>query len=925
MELRLSALLSIFCLSAAMAQNPMQPMDSATLCPQLTQYQKNRDKMLHADNIGKPQPSRYRVKDLRGAQLVKRGIDAPKGLSGRHIAMWQSHGRYFDFNTLEWQWQRPSLFQTTEDLFTQSFLVPFLVPMLENAGANVLLPRERDWHDFELIIDNDGASEGILSRAHGHVETKGTWKSVAPGFADLKEVYTDEDNPFETGTYLQCRTLVKKGSESSVSWYGSIPAKDEYAVYVSYRSVAKSTSDARYTVYTAGGPVELRVNQRMGSGTWIYLGTFEFAEGEQKLVSLGNRSSVDGFVTADAVKIGGGTGKIARGIKDSTEYTLSGLPAFAEGARYFMQWSGIPAKVWSQNESMNDYRDDLMSRGAWVKHISGGSWANPKQKGLNIPIDLSFAWHTDAGSRPDASIVGTLGIYTLRCEGSSCLPNGRPRATSRELTELLLSQIENDLGRQWDSLWTIRDVWNKSYSESRTCGTPSVLLELLSHQNFEDMKYGLDPVFRFHASRAVYKAILKYLSMHYGCQYAVQPLPVKAFGVHLNTRLPAKRAELRWKENTDTLEPTAKPEYFIVYTRVDGGGWDRGQKFTPAESDGWYEVHLPVQEGHIYSYRVAAANQGGLSFNSETLSAGVPLNARTEEDGMPKKITVVNAFHRVSGPKWFDTAYYAGFDTANDSGVPYLRDWAYVGEQYEFNRSKKYGADNRNGFGACHEDYMDVVIGGNSFDYPYTHGQAIYGAGYAFDSCSAEAAGCDEDFGQGIMAVDIICGKECVVQTGARSPRRGGIYSGCLMKAVRNAVSNGCGIMISGAYIAREAEEAGAGVRTFVRDSLGFGLRREHGTRTGGLRMHGSGNESLSFPVKPCTGSYCVENPDALSTYRLGSSVYMDYSDTKLSAAVRADFGTYRTAAFAFPLEILESAEARERIIRETLEYLISR
>ena len=58
-----------------------------------------------------------------------------------------------------------------------------------------------------------------------------------------------------------------------------------------------------------------------------------------------------------------------------------------------------------------------------------------------------------------------------------------------------------------------------------------MLLELLSHQNFEDMKYGMDPAFRFDVSRAIYKGKLKYLSSRYGNDYAVQPLPVEDMGV----------------------------------------------------------------------------------------------------------------------------------------------------------------------------------------------------------------------------------------------------------------------------------------------------------------------------------------------------------------------------------------------------------
>lgn len=79
-----------------------------------------------------------------------------KGLNGRHLTVWASHGRYYNNNNGRWQWQRPQLFGTSEDLFTQTIVVPYLIPMLEKAGANVFTPRERDWQTAEYVIDPDG-------------------------------------------------------------------------------------------------------------------------------------------------------------------------------------------------------------------------------------------------------------------------------------------------------------------------------------------------------------------------------------------------------------------------------------------------------------------------------------------------------------------------------------------------------------------------------------------------------------------------------------------------------------------------------------------------------------------------------------------------------------------------------------------------
>ena len=79
-----------------------------------------------------------------------------KALDGNLIAMWHSHGLYYEPKINCWEWQRPRLFQTIEDLYPMSYVLPYVMPMLENAGAYVFNPRERDVHTVEMIVDNDG-------------------------------------------------------------------------------------------------------------------------------------------------------------------------------------------------------------------------------------------------------------------------------------------------------------------------------------------------------------------------------------------------------------------------------------------------------------------------------------------------------------------------------------------------------------------------------------------------------------------------------------------------------------------------------------------------------------------------------------------------------------------------------------------------
>ena len=50
--------------------------------------------------------------------------EAPRGLDGKNIAMWQSHGWYFEPKLNRWEWQRARVMQTVEDLYTQSYVMP---------------------------------------------------------------------------------------------------------------------------------------------------------------------------------------------------------------------------------------------------------------------------------------------------------------------------------------------------------------------------------------------------------------------------------------------------------------------------------------------------------------------------------------------------------------------------------------------------------------------------------------------------------------------------------------------------------------------------------------------------------------------------------------------------------------------------------
>lgn len=881
-------------------------------------------------------------------------ISAPyaptNGLQNLHIALWQSHGYYYEPKLTRWEWQRARIFQTVEDLYTQSYVLPFLVPMLENAGAYVLMPRERDCRTEEIIIDNDGCLNN-QSLYTEKIADKVWMQGNGNGFAHLRNHYIDFENPFNEGTYRTIETI-KKGKESTAEWIPEIPETGRYAVYVSYQTLPNSADDALYTVYHKGGVSQYKVNQQMGGSTWIYLGTFSFNAGksDECKVTLSNISSKAGqVVTADAVKIGGGMGNIARRISDegatenlkssdtqnltgegsAANYQLStinyqlpevsGYPRFCEGARYWLQWAGMPDSIYSDSHGKNDYTDDYKSRGLWVNYLAGGSSVNPTEKGLNIPVNMAFAFHSDAGTTLNDSIIGTLGIYYTDAY-NEVFSNGASRYLSHDLTDLIQSNIVRDIRTQYEPNWTRRGMWNQSYYEARVPRVPTMLLELLSHQNFADMRYGLDPRFRFTVSRAIYKGMLQFLCSQYHIEYVVQPLPVDHMALSM---INENEVELTWQPVADPLEPTASAEKYIVYTRIDNGEFDNG---VLVEKNS-YRATLPA--GVVCSYKVVAVNKGGKSFPSEILSAGRAFNSKGT-------VLVINGFNRISAPADFTAAapadtLLAGFLDDLDHGVPYIKDISYIGKMKEYRRSIPWMDDDASGFGDSYGNYETQVIAGNTFDYPAVHGTAILKAGYSFVSCSDEAVEKGQTSLNDYKYVDLILGKECQTKMG-----RGGInpldfktFTKPMQDAITTYCNQGGNIFVSGAFVGTDlwdnrlskAEEAD---KKFATEVLKYKWRVGQAAIMGKVKSVASpfaaltSNYSYYNELNP--NSYVVEAPDAIEPSAKDAYTIMRYSENNLSAGV-AYKGTYKTCVLGFPFESVRTDSERDALMKAVLTF----
>lgn len=849
------------------------------------------EQLVAGSKCEKGMPNAWGKTDYEGAPWVmndSRPYFVSHGLFDRHLSLWASHGRYYDGKKDRWKWQRPNLFGTTEDLFTQTIVIPYLIPMLENAGAVVFTPRERDWQKNEVIVDNGG---------RGYVEDSGkeTWKTTQEkGFAYHAGTYRDGENPFTQGTARAVKAT-KKADVSWASYQPNIPQGGKYAVYVSYQSLKNSVSDAQYIVMHKGQRTVFKVNQQMGGGTWVYLGTFDFDRGNNEFnrVVVTNSSSESGVVTTDAVRFGGGMGNIERG------GSCSGMPRCLEGARYSAQWAGAPYSVYSSKNGSDDYGDDINVRSNMTNWLAGGSTYVPTLEGKKVPIELSLAVHSDAGyTTVNDSIIGSLAICTTSFNDGR-LNSGVSRMVSHDFADSLLTGLQRDISGKYRK-WTRRYLWDRNYSETRKPEVPSAIIETMSHQNFADMRRGLDPNFRFTLARSLYKTILRFVNGNHSVPSVVQPLPVSNFRIERNS---SGGLRLSWIAEKDEQEPTAVPTSYIVYTSEDGMGFDNGTVVYTSSFD------FEAKKGVNYCFKVTALNRGGESFPSETLAAYLSKSAHA------KDILVVDGFSRLSGSAVVDDYSRQGFDLGSDIGVSYGLTAGWNGRQQCFDKSRA-GSEGEGSLGYCGDELAGRFIMGNNRDGSVCHVKDIAMSGaYNVVGCSLEALDNNLVKLDHYNLVDIAFGLQ---RNDGHSLVVYKTFSETLQSKLRSYAKSGGRILVSGAYVGSDMTQPHE--RSFMSDVLKTTFTGTD-SNAGNNMVDGLG---LSFDIIRQINDrhFAATSVDRIAACDGRSFAAMRYQDGS-TAGVAYDGTDYKSFVMGYPYECINNVRTRQQVMKGLLGFLL--
>ena len=443
----------------------------------------------------------------------------------------------------------------------------------------------------------------------------------------------------------------------------------------------------------------------------------------------------------------------------------SGYPRWAEAARYWLEYTGVSDSVWNpvfdkKDSVRNDYIDDLRSRGLWVNWL--------KKRG--IPITLSLAIHTDGYSQVgDNQTIGTLAIYSINdSRKQKTFQNGRSRILNRDLADYVQTQVVNDIRANYDPTWKRRELLNAGYAEARYPRVPSLLLEILSHKQFADIRYGLQPQFREDVARAIYKGIGRWIHAQVGTDFVVQPLKVQKMSI-------TPDMVVSWLPTYDPIESSAAPTYYIVELRENDGPWKVADRTTKTHFE------LPAKQGVRYDVRVIAGNEGGTSAPSETLSACVGKKGRPS-------VLIINAFNLTSGPRWWADSLRAGI-VPDSYSIPDGEDGLYIGQQWEFNRALDWVSDDDCGWGMSYRDQTGTRQVGNTHDYPVLHGRALQELGFTFVSMNSTAL---DSIDSRWDMVDVIYGKDTITTLPELSSYQGKtLISGALLGNIPRASRTG--------------------------------------------------------------------------------------------------------------------------------------
>ncbi len=354
----------------------------------------------------------------------------------------------------------------TEDFETHEIVVRYLVPLLEGAGARVVLVRERAYSD-DLVVVDDGDP--------GYRESNGAF---AAGVS-------------EGGNQDDYRTAFDPGSTAEWTLTAQQPGKQLLSLW--FVAGTNRLTDAELEVDVPGSQHRYSVDLTGWGRRWTPIELFDLSPGDvvSARLSAPLAGAGDRALIADAVRLGAG--------KHTTNH-----PWWQMSAQDFAAYQNAPPAVQAYN--------DVTIRPRYSEFYGA---------------DIYVAVHSNASGIADSTAAGTA-TYRYNCGLYADHSNDPPPADcddpigSDSLQALVHQSLIDALRTDWDPAWVNRGTLVANFGEVRELdGIPGILIETAFHDNVRlaagsalrvtDNQSLHDPRWRRTAAFGIYRGISEYL------------------------------------------------------------------------------------------------------------------------------------------------------------------------------------------------------------------------------------------------------------------------------------------------------------------------------------------------------------------------------------------------------------------------------
>lgn len=422
-------------------------------------------------------PPRYRLP--AGARPPRRQLVLPdpsrfpdgQALAGKVVAISPGHGYIYYDSLAGYSTQRGRVSWTgcsgcrgiVEDFETYEIVMEHLVPLLEGAGAQVVLVRERDTTATGVIVD-DGAA----------------------GYRELAGAFTAGPT-----TDAQGRTSRRSSAADAVAeWVLTPAASGPQLLSLWFVADAAAAQRARLEVLGPFGTHTLTLDQRSHGRRWTPLGVFDLEPSTPVTVRLS--SSGEGApITFDAARLGSGR-------------HTSNHRWWEMGADTFAEREGAPSAVTAQG--------DVTTRPAYAE------WQG---------ADAYLALHSNAAGVANSTAVGTssyrysCGTFDDHAADPPAAQCDDPVGSDR-LQDAVHRKLIEQLRADWDPNWRDRGTRVANFGEVRGLeDMPGVLVESAFHDNvvlaagsnlrMTENQALHDPRWRRAAALGMYKGLTEFL------------------------------------------------------------------------------------------------------------------------------------------------------------------------------------------------------------------------------------------------------------------------------------------------------------------------------------------------------------------------------------------------------------------------------